>query len=231
MIWNRMYELMAERNMSIQDLSDSSGIPLETLRNIYYKKVKDPKVSTIFRLAQTFGVSMDNLLGDEKYVKYDADEVEVIRNYRSCGHHGKSIIKLVSRFESTAAKKEREGESKHRIPCLIPVGKVEDGIYYNTCNVVDEYTNIEAAYLSIEITSNYFAPAYCMGDHILIENRFPEEGERAVFTDGIKAYFRLFERDGDKYILKCLNGRGKDIFLNRMDEMDCIGTCISVVRK
>ena len=70
---------------------------------------------------------------------------------------------------------------KHRIPCFIPVGRIGDGIDYNSCTVEDEYTMIKKVYLAIEITNNNFAPAYCKGDRILLENRFPELGECAVY--------------------------------------------------
>ena len=233
MFSDKVRELMIERNMSLQELADASRVPFETLRNIYYKKVKDPKMSTALQLARTLGVSIEYLLEEKEYVGQDGPEKELLKNYRECGKHGRAIIQVVARFESTAAKRERIElhKMKHRVPCLVPIGRVRDGIYYNSCNVVEEYTMIKKAYLAIEITSNNFAPAYCKGDRILLENRFPELGERAVFTDGVKAYFRYFKTDGESYCLKCLNGRGEDIFLRRMDEMNCLGTCISVIRK
>lgn len=233
MFSEKIRELMIEQDMSLQKLSDTSGVPFETLRNIYYRKVKDPKVSTAFQLAHALGVTVEYLLGENDYIGRDKEEEEILQNYRECGTHGRAIIRVVSRFESQAAKKERTSlhKMKHRIPCLIPIGKVGDGIYYNSCNVEDEYTMIKKVYLAIEITSNNFAPAYCKGDRILLENRFPEIGERAVFTDGVKAYFRYFKMEGDMYCLKCLNGRGEDIMLRRMDEVDCLGTCISVIRR
>lgn len=241
MFSDRIRELMIEKDISIADLAELSGVPFETLRNIYYRKVKDPKVSTAFQLASALGVTVEYLLKDmdaaEEEIR-DGEkekniEKELIENYRECGNHGRAIIRLVARFEAKAARKERLNlhKMKHRIPCLIPVGRVGDGIEYNSCNVEDEYTMIKKVYLAIEITNNDFAPAYCKGDRILLENRFPELGERAVFTDGIKAYFRYFKMEGDMYCLKCLNGRGEDMILRRMDEMDCLGTCISVIRR
>lgn len=177
--------------------------------------------------------TFEYLLGENKYLECEQEEEEIIKNYRECGNHGRAVIRIVARFESKAAQNERMNihKMKHRIPCLVPVGKVSDGIYYNSCNVENEYTMIKKVYLAIEITSNSFAPAYCKGDRILLENRFPELGERAVFTDGLKAYFRYFKMKGNDYCLECLNGRGKDIILHRMDEMDCMGTCISVIRR
>lgn len=241
MFSDRIRELMIEKDISLADLAELSGVPFETLRNIYYRKVKDPKVSTAFQLASALGVTVEYLLKDmdaaEEEIR-DGEkekniEKELIENYRECGNHGRAIIRLVARFEAKAARKERLNlhKMKHRIPCLIPVGRVGDGIEYNSCNVEDEYTMIKKVYLAIEITNNDFAPAYCKGDRILLENRFPELGERAVFTDGIKAYFRYFKMEGDMYCLKCLNGRGEDMILRRMDEIDCLGTCISVIRR
>ena len=240
MFSDKIRELMIEKDISLPDLATLSGVPFETLRNIYYRKVKDPKVSTAFQLASALGVTVEYLLSDtnkeeelEDAEEQENIEEEILENYRECGNHGRAIIRIVARFESKAAKKERLNlhKMKHRIPCLIPVGRVGDGIDYNSCTVEDEYTMIKKVYLAIEITNNNFAPAYCKGDRILLENRFPELGERAVFTDGVKAYFRYFKMEGDKYCLKCLNGRGEDILLRRMDEVDCLGTCISVIRR
>ena len=45
-----------------------------------------------------------------------------------------------------------------------------------------------------------------------------------------KAYLRKFIEEEDGYCLKSLNGRDFDILLRRMDEVDCIGTCIGIVR-
>lgn len=241
MFSDKIRELMIEKDISLADLAELSGVPFETLRNIYYRKVKDPKVSTAFQLASALGVTVEYLLKDmdasedevQDEEKEERVEEEIIENYKECGNHGRAIIRLVARFEAKAARKERLNlhKMKHRIPCLIPVGRVGDGIEYNSCNVEDEYTMIKKVYLAIEITNNDFAPAYCKGDRILLENRFPELGERAVFTDGIKAYFRYFKMEGEMYCLKCLNGRGEDMLLRRMDEMDCLGTCISVIRR
>ena len=45
MFSKKIRDLMIEQDISLQKLADTSGVPFETLRNIYYQKVKDPKVS------------------------------------------------------------------------------------------------------------------------------------------------------------------------------------------
>lgn len=81
------------------------------------------------------------------------------------------------------------------------------------------------------MTTNDLAPAYCKGDILLFENRFPQNGEiGAFFRDG-KVFIRKFCEEGNSYRLKCLHKQDVDIVLKRMDEVDYIGTCIDVVRE
>ena len=40
MFSKKIRDLMIEQDISLQKLADTSGVPFETLRNIYYQKVK-----------------------------------------------------------------------------------------------------------------------------------------------------------------------------------------------
>lgn len=221
-------ELLNERHMTLQELADAAGIPMETMRNIYYNKVRDPKVSTMIAISKTLNVSVNYLMSEEIF---NEEETAIIKNYRKCGIHGKSIIELVAKYESNISKTERDTLEKHKVPCLIPIGNVYDGIVYNSCEVVDVYTVLPEAYLAVEITTNFFAPTYCKGDRILLENRFPANGEHAVFAKDNRAYCRKYVETDGKYVLECLNGRGEDMVLQRMNEVECIGTCIGLIRE
>ena len=74
MFSKKIRDLMIEQDISLQKLADTSGVPFETLRNIYYQKVKDPKVSTAFQLAQALGVTVEYLLGENKYLECEQEE-------------------------------------------------------------------------------------------------------------------------------------------------------------
>ena len=50
-------------------------------------------------------------------------------------------------------------------------------------------------------------------------------------NEGINKQLQRVISIADENVDKCLNGRGKDMLLRRMDEVDCLGTCISVIRK
>ena len=78
MFSKKIRDLMIEQDISLQKLADTSGVPFETLRNIYYQKVKDPKVSTAFQLAQALGVTVEYLLGENKYLECEQEEEEIM---------------------------------------------------------------------------------------------------------------------------------------------------------
>lgn len=185
-----------------------------------------PKVSTMLKISKALDVSVNYLCGN---LQYKDDENELLRNYRNASSRGKSVIQLFAKMESAMSDQERASD-KYIIPCLIPIGVVRDGIKYNSSDSVKIETDNPDAYLAIEITTNYFAPAYCAGDRILIENRFPKPLEYAVFlTDG-HAYFRQYQEHDEGYVLKCINGRGIDMVFKRMDEVYCVGTLVGVIR-
>ena len=227
MLAERIRELLIENNMTLQQLIDMSGIHPETIRNIYYGRVNDPKVSTALAISKALNCSINHLIGADLYTP---DEIALVKNYRKCGKHGKSLVSLIGRYEANTAIKERESRYKHKIPCLVPLGKVQDGFTYTCCEVVDIETTVYDAYTAIEITSNAFAPVFCKGDKILLTDRFPDNGDIGVFVKDGKGFIREFEEHNGKYRVKKINGHIPDFDIVRADQIDCIGTYVGVVR-
>lgn len=176
MVSEILKDVMAKRELTLQQLADRADIPLDTLRNIYYNKINEPKATTILKLSQALDLSMNYLCGD---LKYKLDERRLIDHYRNASEHGKAVIRLFAQSESDISDLERNSD-KHIIHCLIPIGIVIDGIKYNSCDSDQIETDNNDAFLAIEITTNNFAPAYCAGDRILLENRFPSDTEMAA---------------------------------------------------
>lgn len=224
----RMRQLMNERGWSVQHLAQIAGLPEETVKNIYYAKTPDPKISTIMKLAEAFNLSVNCLMGK---CQHTPQERAILRNYRACGKHGKAIIELIARYEAGAIKSEREGKEKHMIPCIVPQGDIRQGIIYDLCETVEIETTVADAYIAIQMNNNDLAPIYCKDDILLIENRFPRHGEKAVFLRNDRMYIRKFIEESNSYRLQCLHMQGVDIVLKRMDEIEYIGTCIGVVRE
>lgn len=223
----RMRKLMAERKWTIPYVAKIAELPEETVRNLYYAKTPDPKISTIMKLSQAFNLSANCLMGQ---CNHTSQERVLLQNYRSCGRHGKSVIELIARYEAGAIKTEREAIDKHKIPCLVPQGDIRKGIVYNSCETIEISVSVSDAYVGIMMNNNDLAPMYCKDDIILFENRFPQNGEYAAFFKDGRAYIRKFIEENKQYRLKCLHSQGTDIVLKRMDEIEYIGTCIDVIR-
>lgn len=180
----------------------------------------------MLKLSKALDLSVNYLCGN---IMYKHDEKILIDHYRNASEHGKAVIRLFAKVESMMSDHERKAD-KYLIPCLIPIGLVTDGIKYHSCDSVKIETDNPNAYLAIEINTNYFAPKYCTGDRILLENRFPKDLEYAVFMADDRAYFRQYLKYDEGYVLRCINGRGADMLFKRMDEVECIGTLTGIIR-
>jgi len=227
MLSERLRELLKIHNMSKETLAEKCDLPLETIRNIYYGKTTDPKVSTVMKIAKVFNLSVNCLMGE---CQHTPDERALLNYYRACGHHGKTLVRISAKYEALTAKEQREAKGSHTIACLIPHGDIYHGIIYDDCESKDIYTSVAEADVAIEMTNNCLMPVYCKGDIILVADRFPANKEYGVFYYNGRAYIRQYIEREDEFILKCLHKYDKDMIFKRMDEIEYLGTCIDVVR-
>lgn len=227
MIQNELITLLEKNQMTYQELAEKAGIPLETMRNLYYGRVKDPKASTLLAISKVLRVSVNRLAGERLYNK---EEETLIMNYRRCSQHGKNMIEFVAGFEANLTKHEREVENKYKIPCIIPIGAVEDGMRYASGRIEYVDTIRANAYLAVECNTNRLAPSFCKGDKILLENRYPNSGETGMFFKDCIIYFRQYIEHDKGYTLKSLCMQQRDLEFTRMDNIKCMGTCIGVIR-
>lgn len=228
MLSARLKELLNERKLSINEYAEMCDVPIETVKNIYYGKSNDPKLSTALKMAKALNLSVNCLVGE---CPHTPEERVLIQKYRECGKHGKSIIELIAKYEASAIKNDREGIEKHKIPCIVPRGDFHKGIIYDLCETIDIETSNADAYIAIQLINNDFAPLFCKNDVILFENRFPKNGEIASFYKGDRLYIRKYIEDNKEYKLQCIHKHGEDLILKRMDEVDYIGTITGVVRE
>lgn len=213
----------------MQELSKLSGLPFETVKNLCYDKVTDPRLSTITAICKSLDIYYCQLVDDHMFE--ETKENEIISNYRKCGNHGKSLIEIASRTQAKAATLERESQDKHIIDCIVPTMHLIDGINNSTCTIEKIRTSVKDAYLGYKIVTNNFTDySFCFGDIILLQNRNPNLGEMAVFSNGIRTYFRILGKEGSMWVLKPMNRQAERFYCRRLDEWVCIGVCIDVIR-
>ena len=73
-----------------QEISDKSGIPVGTLRNIFSNANIDPRYGTIEKIETALGIN-DRLTLAQNY--YSDEEQNVIKQYRNLSERDKKIIK------------------------------------------------------------------------------------------------------------------------------------------
>lgn len=227
MISKNLKDILKKKKMSYQQLADEANLPLETVRNLYYGRVTDPKVSTMFAISKVLDVSVNWLMGESPYTK---QEEKLIMNFRRCGNHGKSMVMLTANYEAELARHERDATDKYTIPCIVPLDVIHDGLHYSSSEMIDISTDNPDAYIAIEITSNEFTPIFCKGDQVLISDKFPVNGETAVFFIDNMVYCRKFKEVDKGFVLESLNRHGQDFKYKRMDKVKCVGTCIGIIR-
>lgn len=227
MICDELKFLLNKNKMSHPELAEKADLPHETVRNLYYGKVVDPKVSTMLAISKVLGVTINRLMGEHVYT---IDEERLIMNYRRCGHHGRSMIALIANYEAELSRDERNAENKFTIPCIVPIEPIHDGVEYSASKMIDITTDNSEAYIAIQVTSNEFVPIFCKDDRVLFADRFPTNGETAVFfIDGIM-YCRQYQEHDDGYLLKALSRHGKDFHMKRLENVKYLGTCVGVIR-
>lgn len=224
----RIKELLAEQGMSWHELAEKANIPEETMRNIYYGKVKDSKASTLLHISQVLGCSVNWLMGEPIMTP---DEEAMLRNYRKCGRHGKSILQLMAKYEAHTARKEREAAERHMIPCIIAQTVSCEGMKYNSGDTRQIFVPEPDAFLGLRVPNNNWSPRYCRGDIVLFANRSPENGERALFALGGEIHFRRYEEKERGFSLHCITDRHEPMHFKRMDELICLGTAIGVIHE
>ena len=246
---NKMATLLHNLDWSLTKLADRSDLSYETIKNLYYGRIENPRIETLISLADAFNVSLDFLTGR---VNYASEELELLKNYRKCSSHGKHFVQAMATFESNYTnfenkqlctnevecfvpqpEKENLDENAIVIPCLELTGSFRDGILYDTSIKRTIKTHLKNAFMSLLIPNDALANTYYKDDIVFIEKRRPNDGEIAMFHKDNYMYIRQYKKEGNKHILRSLNINTDDIVLNSSEfsQYSIVGTCIYIYRR
>jgi len=228
MLGTRLRELLNERKMSVQEFADKCGLPLETVRNVYYGKTPDPKISTVMRMSEALNIGVNCLMGK---CQHSAEERALLRHYRACGPHGQAYIRECAKYEALTAKIDRESPDRRMIKCFIPAHEAFRGILLDECTKTEIPVSLPEAYVALKLMDNNFVPIFCKGDVLLFENRFPNNGEYGLFQIDKRIFLRKFLEEGEKkYRLQSLHDRMFDVTYTNLREIEYFGTFLDFDR-
>lgn len=61
----RIKEVREEKKMSVAELAEKSGISRQQIYNLESDKENDPKLSTLLKIAEAMGVTLDTIFYEE----------------------------------------------------------------------------------------------------------------------------------------------------------------------
>lgn len=101
-LFKKFYQYKKELKMTNEDIAAKTNLPLGTINRISSGKTKNPKLSTLNKLAQAFNVTLDDLLnntgGCEPF--YLDKETGVIAEEISCNQELKTLFISIMNLSS-----------------------------------------------------------------------------------------------------------------------------------
>lgn len=201
MIKKKLNEIRISKGMTIEDLSEKTGIPVGTLSKICSGHT-NTSFDNIALIANALQCSMDEFseFGENAIQEREMSWSE---KYRNLSEHGRRMIDGLMDLELHLAKQVTE--IQERLLCVwVPVTYMEDGMHYDACHMrylkVKNSVGLEHADFGLQITSNAFMPVFYEGDIVLLSHRFPKPGEAGLFMQGNLMYIRKYQvtREGAK---------------------------------
>ena len=90
----RLAVLLNITGWGLQELSKRSGLSFDTVKNLYYGRIENPKIETLICIADAFSISLDYLVGRLDYAEHELKHLTVLGTLDT---DTKEIIELIVR--------------------------------------------------------------------------------------------------------------------------------------
>ncbi len=214
---------VSNKDITLTEISESSGVPFATLNNMLYKKEKtqDCKLSTAIALSKALGVSIDELVGAGTMSDTERECLSICRNLPDNALY---LIQWYIKHQEIVNKSVRKG--KRILSVMEPLcnhhGNMKLTDYYKHIDITDlDKENRSKVFFGLKIPCDHYMPLYSPYDILLIANdRNPNPQEYSIVLndnsifiakrkveDGVAKYysirddrFRLYEEEIDEII-------------------------------
>ncbi len=94
----KISDMRKDRGLSLDELSERSGVPKGTLSKISAGITKNPSIDTIKAIVHSMGFTLDDL--DETPTKaVPKHDEDLLKKYHSLDHHGKEVVDTILNIE------------------------------------------------------------------------------------------------------------------------------------
>lgn len=197
-----LFTYIEDSEITLNKISQESGIPWNTLNSFLYGKSNDVRISNVIKLAKTLNVSIDELVGADTIPKKTLESIYMCRNLPDNDLY---LVRWFIRYLDSLNKKN-EPNKRYASVMLLEIDNNSD------LRITSNYRKIDISYLDEPFRSKIFfglylncdnyMPHYTPNDVLLIANdRPPKPNENSVVRVGKFIYIakRKMENGMAKY--------------------------------
>lgn len=217
-----------DKEITLNDISEQSGIPFSTLNSFLYGNSKDVKLSTAVKLAKALNISIDELVGAETINKSTRESFNICRNLPN---NDLVLVRWFIRYLADLNNKQSNPQKRY-IKIMLPE-EDNDG----NCKLIPEFENYEIAYLQeplrskifmgFKITNDYYMPYYKQGDIILIANDRPAKFNEHILIR-VNNYIFIAKRIFEKNVWKLFSIRDNKYRIDESEIDEIIGYIVKI---
>lgn len=227
-----------KRNMTIEELSAKSNVPIGTLSKISAGITKDPKLETVRAIAKALNCTLDDFLEEETNSKNffaSLNEQDLINKYRILDNYGKEMIDCVLDKELYRIQQEAENTNKviqlnsvltYDLPASAGTGMFLDS---ESCEHIDYPADEvpQGTDFAVRISGDSMSPGYADGSIAFVRKEQVKQGEIGVFVLNGESYIKQLDKKGGKLCLVSLNPAYKPIKILDTDSLYCVGKVLN----
>lgn len=205
-----LFMYVNDKEITLNDISVLSGIPYATLNSFLYGKCNNVRIDNVVKLARTFEVSIDELVGAETINELTLESIKICRNLPE------NDLMLVRWFIRCLADLNSQNEPNKRYVSVMLPEENNNG----DCKLVSKFEKLEITdlkeplkskiFIGFKIISNYYLPYYYPNDIVLVANDRPaKQNEHIIVRAGDYIFIvkkviengisKLFSIRDDKY--------------------------------
>lgn len=239
----RAKQIKKEKNMTTEQISARSGIPVGTLSKIFSGAIAEPRLSMALSIAEALGVPLGCLLSREEHYTGTLDEEEdmLLRRYRRLDDRSRELVDAVMEKElerdgAGLSLPQVEGLSEEQYISLplfsLPVSAglgawLDDGGECESVEVRATRVSLGADY-ALRVSGNSMEPKFEEGDILLVRRQNAVEiGDLGIFVADGEGYFKRYT---GKY-LHSFNPAYQDILIANFSEFRCCGKVIGQMKR
>lgn len=203
-----------EKGLTLEDLSEKSGVPVSTIKKISAGITIDPNLSTVKAIASALGCTLDDFSDGSPFGNsVTTKELKLIKKYRIIDEHGQKAVDMIldheySRCNAIPApvpiplpETVEEPEEEDLFYNVIPIRRSEQpasagsGAYlgpeaFETILVMENELTRRALF-SVPVSGDSMEPLYQDKDILIVERSEDlEPGEIGIFTLDGKGYVK-----------------------------------------